>query len=560
MPARRVYKPSIVVKGFLFGAGCFLIVTRIVYSVTRRVSNDEPQHLHVIWGWATGLLQYRDVFDNHTPLFHLLFGPIFSIFGETEDIVLLMRLAIMPTYFATLWLTYVIGRHLYSPRIGWLALFLVGLFPRFFLTSVEFRADDLWMLCWVASVALAVTAKGRLSISFWCGVMVGASLSVSMKTLPLLTNGLCALSVVGWANRKASWLSVAALSRHLLAGAVGSLVLPAVIVLYFSVHAALPDLYYGVIEHNIQPNLGHWGRISDFWYLAPCVPIIALITVALHKTSPPDARRLYIPWLFLTASGSLFMFEALWPLVTPQDYLPILPSLMITAAYCLDAISSKAGAVVGNIDMRAGLLVTAWLPAVVVGGELARDIKLGLPLQVRSDKYSSLIRETLRYSDEGDYVADLKGEMIYRPRAFYYAMEDITKKKIADGVIEDSLARDVIAKHAYLAAPDTPRFPPLARRFLNENFLPGAGVRVAGKLIRPDAASGDADVSIVLPGTYVLVSSDGGVAAEVDGRRREGALALEAGEHLIHVKAPGMPRLALVWAKAYQRGYRPGFQ
>src|SRR5262249_26715629 len=41
-----------------------------------RFDSDEPQHLHVVWAWTQGLAQYRDVFDNHMPLFHLLNVPV----------------------------------------------------------------------------------------------------------------------------------------------------------------------------------------------------------------------------------------------------------------------------------------------------------------------------------------------------------------------------------------------------------------------------------------------------------------------------------------------------
>src|SRR4051794_17888837 len=52
--------------------------------------SDEPQHLHVVWEWTQGVLPYRDFFDNHTPLFHVLFAPVLRLFGERADIVELM--------------------------------------------------------------------------------------------------------------------------------------------------------------------------------------------------------------------------------------------------------------------------------------------------------------------------------------------------------------------------------------------------------------------------------------------------------------------------------------
>ena len=43
--------------------------------------------LHVVWAWATGRLPYRDVFDNHSPLFGFVFSPLFRLVGERNDIV-----------------------------------------------------------------------------------------------------------------------------------------------------------------------------------------------------------------------------------------------------------------------------------------------------------------------------------------------------------------------------------------------------------------------------------------------------------------------------------------
>src|SRR5437588_7535642 len=65
-----------------------LIALRIAYAFVYRLDSDEPQHLHVVWGWANGLLQYRDLFDNHSPLFQMLCAPLFKLFGERADIII----------------------------------------------------------------------------------------------------------------------------------------------------------------------------------------------------------------------------------------------------------------------------------------------------------------------------------------------------------------------------------------------------------------------------------------------------------------------------------------
>jgi hypothetical protein len=63
------------------------VAVRIVYASRLRVDSDELQHLHLAWGWSAGLVQYRDLFDNHLPAFHLLLAPLLRATGETPAIV-----------------------------------------------------------------------------------------------------------------------------------------------------------------------------------------------------------------------------------------------------------------------------------------------------------------------------------------------------------------------------------------------------------------------------------------------------------------------------------------
>ena len=64
-----------------------ILILHWFYLNRFRWDSDEPQHLHVVWAWANGLLPYRDVFDNHSPLFHWLCWPVFAWLAERPDIV-----------------------------------------------------------------------------------------------------------------------------------------------------------------------------------------------------------------------------------------------------------------------------------------------------------------------------------------------------------------------------------------------------------------------------------------------------------------------------------------
>src|SRR3981081_2311786 len=75
----------------LIGIAVLSCVVHAAAYFRYRFDSDEPQHLHVAWGWTAGLVQYRDLFDNHSPLFHLSTAPILALFSERPDIMLCMR-------------------------------------------------------------------------------------------------------------------------------------------------------------------------------------------------------------------------------------------------------------------------------------------------------------------------------------------------------------------------------------------------------------------------------------------------------------------------------------
>ena len=93
-------------------ATAFLMRLWLVFRY--RFDSDEPQHMHVAWGWANGFVQYRDIFDNHMPLFHLLTAPLF--FGGVDDPRLLFaaRLLMLPLFLMAIVLVWLIARRLFG--------------------------------------------------------------------------------------------------------------------------------------------------------------------------------------------------------------------------------------------------------------------------------------------------------------------------------------------------------------------------------------------------------------------------------------------------------------
>src|SRR5260370_20950753 len=105
---------------FIAAASLFvlMIIFKLLNMMSYRFDSDESQHMHVIWAWARGFVQYRDVFDNHMPLFQIMFAPIFGLIGDRATILYWMRFILLPMYFVAAWCTYRIGESLFSRRAG----------------------------------------------------------------------------------------------------------------------------------------------------------------------------------------------------------------------------------------------------------------------------------------------------------------------------------------------------------------------------------------------------------------------------------------------------------
>src|SRR6266581_1403377 len=163
-----------------------MIVIRLVNMVQSRFDTDESQHMHVIWAWARGFIQYRDVFDNHMPLFQIMFAPIFGLIGDRATILYWMRFILLPMYFVGAWCTYRIGELLFSRRAGIWAVILAGLYSTYHFTSFEFRTDNLWAPVWLLCVTVLISGAFTIPRALTAGLLLGFCFIVSMKSILLL--------------------------------------------------------------------------------------------------------------------------------------------------------------------------------------------------------------------------------------------------------------------------------------------------------------------------------------------------------------------------------------
>ena len=542
-------------------AACALLLLalalRIAFVFRYRFDSDETQHLHIVWGWAHGLLQYRDLFDNHAPLFHLLYAPVYALFGDSPDTLFDMRLAVLPLFAISLWCAYRIGRELFSPRIGLWAAAFTALYPLFFLCSAEFRTDDLWTALWLMAIAVLVNGELKAPRFFWGGFLLGAAMGASMKTSLLVTSLAAGALVTALysSGRIFSGFRVKRFCINACAMLAGFSVVPVLLVLFFYRLEDLGPLCYGTIGHNV----GLWklhrralifpaAMALLFWY-AP--------VVASHAADEGGRARRRL--ILFTAGIYVAALKAFWPLLETEHFLPFYPlAIVIVTPLLLDLLPHWRSDRPGPAKIRSGL---RWaVPALVVFLELFVTLWLaeGAPWCDGTRVQMQLIHDVCALTKPGDYVADLKGAMVFRPRSPYYVMEIITRSRFKKGLIKDDIPERLIATHTCVVSLDPKDFfPRRARAFMKENYLTVGSLRVAGKLL--SRASDNADVvsfDVRIPDRYVILAASGPAAAMLDGAACTGPRFLEAGRHEVRLPAPH-GTVVLLWAKAYELGYSP---
>ncbi|MBV8547404.1 MAG: glycosyltransferase family 39 protein [Acidobacteria bacterium] len=513
------------------------LAMRAVAFFHYRFDSDEPQHLHVVWGWTAGLLQYRDVFDNHAPLFHMAMAPLLRVLGERPDILFFMRAPMLILWIIVSAAAFLIAKRLYGDRIAMWSVLLLNVLPTFFLKSIEFRTDNLWNACWLVGVLMLVDASpdparkaSRYQHLFLGGVLFGCAFSISLKT-SLLLFSLAAAAIVTWSARIRGREPSPFGRRDIALIGAGFVIIPALIVFYFVALGAWSNFVYCAFRFNAIVTLTRPALLV--W--TPRLLFVPLIIVALriawrYRQTTTNGR-------FFFAVATAVFFATLWGfwiLISPRDFLPFLPfvSMFVVAALAR--------------DRRFLADIAVLLVICLIGvGYYAQWLTNG------TREFITMERQALNLTRPGEPVMDYKGETIYRRRPYYFILEFITRNAILHGLIPDTVAEDLVRAGCHVAQADGPQWPDHARTFMEANFLNLGRLRASGQWLQPNGS-----FSIAIPGEYVILGKNGHAGGLLDGTPYRGGRPLAAGVHRF-TSARGNERLACLWAPAFARGFSP---
>lgn len=542
----------------------FLILVALVIGLKvltiyhYRVDSDETQHAHVVWTWATGGLQYRDVFDNHMPLFQIACAPLMKLLGPRADIILWLRWAMTPLYLFCLWVVFRLTESLFTRRIApWVALSAAAL-PKFFYTSTEFRPDDLWAALWLLGLLVAVSGTFSVKRTLGFGLLLGVVFAVSLKTLVLaaglLTATLAALALA-WARREGPGVLGTVARLPLIVA--GALVAPAATVAYFWSQGAYWIMYYCVVSHNIVPGLKRWSHMSiHVWIFPASVVALGLYGWMIFRQTRDTRLAIRRTIILLTPWFFLWILLSYWPDITREDDLPYVPLTPLLAVPVLMWAHGRFK--LPGIEAR---FFTWILPAVIVielaGIWTTTSLKADrVKVTVRS------IRDVLALTGPGDYVMDQSGNYIFRTRPYYWAFETITKMRARMGLIKQSLPKALADKEVKMCYLFSAHVLPKETRFILSNYIPfdrNAGdLAVAGKELGAPGPDGAYAFDVAIPLTYAVVSETGTTAGLLDGVPYAGPVRLEAGHHLFR-RTSGGGRAAIFLDRALAEGFHPQF-
>ncbi|MBV9488200.1 MAG: hypothetical protein JO069_00555, partial [Verrucomicrobia bacterium] len=533
----------------LFEAACvLLLVIKPLAVLHYRIDSDEPQHLHVVWNWLHVGVGYRDFFDNHAPLFHLLSVPLLSLFGEHARTLLAMRSVLLLVYAASLLAAGTLARTFTTSRVAWWASLVLGVFPPFFLTGTEWRPDGLWALAFLGCLNLLVRSDWRPGRIFCPFLVLGLGFCISLKTVLMIVVLVQAFVILYLASHRDARPALSVVLRSAAAASFGLALPPAILALYLATQHALPAAWECLVSHNLLPEPNALPRMlarTADWLLALAVPVTAIVLAWRRPRSPAGRRGIF---LALIAVLFLVTLRCYWRSITAEDYLPLhvllVPLALSAAVY---AGQKMGGAQTARCVPWFAFAVCMLLSA--VHGRLWEN---------HTTRKLNLVADALRLAPPGAYVMDAKGETIFHRRPTRLILEHLTILRLRHHLLVDDIAEQLVNKR--VAVVSNFKLTARAAVFVNSEYLPVAWrLQVLGKALQPipegDQTAYEFDVKV--PERYVFLSQEGVVTGELDGAPLTGAAFLSTEHHRFRCRRHSSGPLVLFWAHAQEAGYTP---
>jgi hypothetical protein len=516
---------------------------------------DESQHLHAAWLIAQGRVPYADFWEHHMPLLPYALAPLTDWFADRPEVYLAARAVMAAVTAGTLGLVYVLGGRL-GPGVGAAAVILLAVQVRFLQHGVQVRPDVPALFMWLVTV-LALIRWREGGRPRWLGA-AGLALGVTAALTPKAAFLGVGVALVVLSSPVASPLVLPRMLGR-LAGLGAACAAPLLALLACLAvaggRAALEAFVEDVVVVNLRfpdfiKQVAVGGEGIGFGLLGLAGVVMTLRRHGRRTLQHPVHGPLLIP----AAALSAILLVPRTPAVYSYTWLPVLAIGSLYAGQALLAVARWARA-------EARARATALL-ALVVAGSLVVPLGVAGVLMLPENRGNEAdlrrMRRELAYVCPGEAVLDAGPLAVFRPTALRYpSLVRGLRNWIAQGVISPAaLVEDLRRARAPAGVLDSrlriggPFSAFIARHYVRE---PDA-LLVAGAEIPVGGGAGEADVDLLVPGSYEIATS-AGLQVRIDGAGAAPHTWLDEGRHRVAWSGPaGSIRLTLAPCALREQG------
>jgi hypothetical protein len=454
----------------LFAVGLFvissLLAARLWASGFRHFDPDELQHLHIAWLISGGLLPYRDFFEHHTPLLHIILQPLFIFIKPADNIVFAIAAIFIGR--AMSWaltvvivsLSFILGTIWRGWQIG-LAGAIILLNIRMFLEkAIEIRPDMLSLTFWIAHLCLVMyviraQAQNRWltrTSSFLSGLLLGAAVMATQKMLFVLPgiSAVMLLYLFQMYQRHKAGEGILNVILQLF----GFLIPIIIILFYFFTIGAGWEFIRMNFLYNVSYGKSFLHYVNSERLLVQNPIVIALFVIGFTVTLAQVFRKMsLLRGDFVLIINMVGLIVGLWIIPSPQRqyYMIFLPLVALFSAAGLHdllmllsnqgygnikAVECRTGGRSGTRSMLACGLMAIVLAAIILNGNVRQlfvDLKVPNVTQIREITY------VIENTKPSDIIMDgWSGVGVFRPHAFYTWMTpEATRRNMPAGEVDN---------------------------------------------------------------------------------------------------------------------------
>ncbi len=517
---------------------------------TQPLDFDEFQHLHVAWCYTQDLVPYRDFWDNHPPLLHIVLTWLQPVSGESVEAIFTARAAMFVMALGVFGVVFGLTRAVFDSATGLAAVALLACVQVFTDKTVEVRPDSGLILFGVLSLwCLLLTLKTRSTRSAYAyciaaGCAFGAATLFSTKSMMLAAALLVALGALGILRRRNVRLRSVFIGAATFAVGLLTALLPCGF--YFAFRGGLADLS----RFTVLDNLTYPERFSAMGWLEPGwsmpLAIVLVLGMALLVFGQFRGRRPRDASLVLVIVAAVLVVE--FAVIMPAPYaqsacLPIV-FLVIPGGWLLrSAIRWLTDP--GHSAKRRWCGGTAAL-LMILGGPVDSLLRSRLAHQgdaAELQRQLALTQSVLDVTGPNDALfADYPVAIFRRHACFHPALTSGVLHRYRHGETPNTIAEDLRRFGCTLVVKTHPPrpLPNDDRLFIREHFVPsGPSRQVPGQTYSAaQLRAGDATFDAIADGIY-KIEANGSVS--VDAVSVSGEVFLEAGRHSIQCADPTSP-------------------